>query len=94
MISDWKLALACAHTELWPGGRIGVVDFCRPANSSKLFSNWLAANHVYADRPCEAELCRLFHETAHHKYIAWAGLWSFYLFVGMRPRYSIAQEAA
>ena len=44
MISDWKLALACAHAELWPGGRIGVVDFCKLSNGSKLFSNWLAVN--------------------------------------------------
>src|SRR5262245_44015791 len=29
MIPDWKLALACAQSELWPGGNIGVVDFCK-----------------------------------------------------------------
>jgi S-adenosylmethionine-diacylgycerolhomoserine-N-methlytransferase len=33
MIPDWTMALACAHSELWAGGRIGVVDFSKPANS-------------------------------------------------------------
>src|SRR5262245_42335763 len=92
MISDWKLALACAHAELWPGGRIGVVDCCKLSNGSKLFSNWLAVNHIHTDRPCETELCRLFDETARNRYTAWAGLWSFYLFVGMRRNLSIAQQ--
>ncbi len=94
MIPNWKLALACAQSELWPGGQIGVVDFCKPANSSKWFSDWLAVNHVMADRPYEDELGRLFHETAHRRYSAWAGLWSFYLFVGMRPAFSVSQEVA
>jgi S-adenosylmethionine-diacylgycerolhomoserine-N-methlytransferase len=87
MIPDWKLALACAHSELWPGGRIGVVDFLKLTNTSKWFSEWLEMNHVIADRPYEAELRKLFHETAHRRCSAWAGLWSFYLFVGMRRTY-------
>jgi len=94
MIPDWKLALACAHSELWPGGRIGVVDFLKLANSSKWFSEWLEVNQVIADRPYETELRKLFHETAHRRCSAWAGLWSFYLFVGMRPTFEMAQKAA
>src|SRR5262245_54340346 len=94
MIPDWRLALACAHGELWPGGRIGVVDFLKLSNSSKWFSEWLEVNHVIADRPYEAELRRLFFETDHRRCTAWAGLWSFYLFVGIRRTFSMAQEAA
>ena len=84
MISDWRMALACGHSELWAGGRIGVVDFCKRSNSSKWFTEWLAINHVQADRPYEETLQRLFDEKTHLRCDAWAGLWSFYLFVGER----------
>jgi S-adenosylmethionine-diacylgycerolhomoserine-N-methlytransferase len=84
MIPDWQMALACAHSELWPGGRIGVLDFCRRANSSKWFAEWLTINHVQPDRPYEVTLGRMFNERTHVRYDAWAGLWSFYLFVGNR----------
>jgi S-adenosylmethionine-diacylgycerolhomoserine-N-methlytransferase len=85
MIEDWQMALACAHSELWPGGRVGILDFCRKANSSNWFAEWLALNHVHVHRPYEEKLRRLFHECTNIRYDAWAGLWSFYLFVGVRP---------
>jgi len=94
MIPDWELALACAHNELWPGGRVGVLDFLKLGNSSRWFSEWLEVNHILADRPYETELRSLFHETAHRRCSAWAGLWSFFLFVGMRRTFEMAQEAA
>jgi S-adenosylmethionine-diacylgycerolhomoserine-N-methlytransferase len=95
MIPDWKLALACAQSELWSGGHIGVVDFCKPSGRSRWFSEWLAINHVNVDRPYESELRRLFRESAYRKLSPWAGLWSFYFFVGVRGMYSMTyQEAA
>jgi S-adenosylmethionine-diacylgycerolhomoserine-N-methlytransferase len=84
MITNWELALACAHSELWPGGRIGVLDFCKSANSSDLFAEWLALNHVQANRPYQNKLSRLFQEHSHMRYDAWAGLWSFYLYTGSK----------
>ena len=84
MIADWELALACAHSELWPAGRIGVLDFCRSTNSSNLFAEWLAINHVQVARPYQQKLAQLFHERAHMRYDAWAGLWSFYLYLGSK----------
>jgi S-adenosylmethionine-diacylgycerolhomoserine-N-methlytransferase len=86
MIVDWELALACAHSELWPGGRIGVLDFCKSAKSSDLFTQWLALNHVQVDRPYQQKLGHLFDEHAHTRYDAWAGLWAFYLYVGTKRR--------
>jgi S-adenosylmethionine-diacylgycerolhomoserine-N-methlytransferase len=86
MITDWELALACAHSELWPGGRIGVLDFCKSTNSSDSFAQWLALNHVQADRPYQQKLRYLFDEHAHTRYDAWAGLWAFYLYVGSKRR--------
>jgi S-adenosylmethionine-diacylgycerolhomoserine-N-methlytransferase len=85
MIPDWNMALACAHSELWAGGLIGVVDFCKPANASKWFADWLAVNHVDAGQPYEEGLVKLFRPVRHLRYNAWAGLWSFYLFIGTRP---------
>jgi S-adenosylmethionine-diacylgycerolhomoserine-N-methlytransferase len=84
MIADWELALACAQSELWPGGRIGVLDFCKSTNSSDLFAEWLALNHVQVGRPYQQKLSRLFDEHTHLRYDAWAGLWSFYLYVGSK----------
>ena len=84
MIDDWRSAVACAHSELRPGGTAGVLDFCKTANNSAWFTKWLAMNHVLADRPHQEELHRLFKRRTYLKYEAWAGLWSFYLFVGTR----------
>jgi S-adenosylmethionine-diacylgycerolhomoserine-N-methlytransferase len=84
MIADWEKALACAQSELRPGGRIGVLDFCKTKHSSKWFSKWLAINHVHADRPSELTLWRLFDEQIHVRCNAWAAVWAFYLFVGIR----------
>ncbi len=88
MIADWEMALACAHAELWPGGRAGVLDFCKKTNSSNWFADWLAINHVQVDPPYEQKLRRLFDQRTHLRYDAWAGLWSFYLFVGVRRNFS------
>jgi ubiquinone/menaquinone biosynthesis C-methylase UbiE len=86
MIADWELALACAHSELWSGGRIGVLDFCKSTNSSDLFTDWLALNHIHVGRSHQEKLGRLFDEHMHMRYDAWAGLWSFYLYVGVKRR--------
>jgi hypothetical protein len=63
---------------------VGVLDFCKATNSSNWFAEWLEINHVVADRPYQEELNRLFYESTYMRYDAWAGLWSFYLFVGAR----------
>jgi S-adenosylmethionine-diacylgycerolhomoserine-N-methlytransferase len=108
MVEDWKRALSCARSELRPGGRAGVLDFCakrkrarsvsatarnieqgaqpqgKAVNSSNWFTQWLAMNHVQADRPYQEELNKLFEERTYMRHDAWAGLWSFYLFVGAR----------
>jgi S-adenosylmethionine-diacylgycerolhomoserine-N-methlytransferase len=84
MVEDWQRALSCALSELRRSGRVGVLDFCKAVNSSNWFTTWLAMNHVQADRPYQEELHRLFEERTYMRHDAWAGLWSFYLFVGGR----------
>ncbi|HYR87094.1 MAG TPA: methyltransferase domain-containing protein [Terriglobia bacterium] len=94
MIPDWELALACAQSELWPGGRIGVVDFYKSANGSRWFEEWLAVNHVNVERPYEERLRQFFRKSVYMRSDAWAGLWSFYLFIGVRPAFSTMNAAA
>jgi S-adenosylmethionine-diacylgycerolhomoserine-N-methlytransferase len=94
MMPDWELAIACARSDLWPGGRIGVVDFHKPANGSRRFADWLAVNHVAVDRPYEEKLLACFTKNVNTRYSAWAGLWSFYLFIGVRPAFSISAGIA
>jgi S-adenosylmethionine-diacylgycerolhomoserine-N-methlytransferase len=84
MIDDWEDAISCAGSELHAGGRAGILDFCKTENSSTWFADWLAMNHVMAGRPYRHVLQRFFDERVHVRHEAWAGLWSFYLFVGMR----------
>lgn len=86
MIEDWRAAISCAQSELRPGGYAGVLDFCKTENSTAWFTRWLAMNHVAADRPCTQELHRLFGKRTYSQYNAWSGLWSFYLFVGVRRK--------
>jgi S-adenosylmethionine-diacylgycerolhomoserine-N-methlytransferase len=84
MIEDWEEAVSCAGSDLRSGGRIGVLDFCKSESSSRWFADWLAMNHVKAGRPYHQMLQRFFDEQEHICHEAWAGLWSFYLFVGAR----------
>jgi S-adenosylmethionine-diacylgycerolhomoserine-N-methlytransferase len=84
MIEDWELSLACAQSDLWSGGRIGVVDFCKVSNGSSVFASWLATNHVNVDQPYRERLSQMFRTDLNSRYVAWAGLWSFYMFVGSR----------
>ncbi|HEX4997665.1 MAG TPA: methyltransferase domain-containing protein [Terriglobia bacterium] len=96
MMPGWQKALSCARSELQPEGRVGVVDFGPPAAGSRLFSEWLAVNHVTVDRPYVSQLRELFPERVYATRQAWGGLWSFYCYVGAAgsgataPEYSAA----
>ncbi len=57
-------------------------------------SRWLAVNHVNVDRPYEERLRQFFRKCTYMRCDAWAGLWSFYLFIGVRPAFSMMNAAA
>lgn len=86
MIHDWREALTCARAELRESGRIGVVDFCLEPTGihSTLFAHWLAINHVDAARPHGRILRYLFESQVYVPRSTFAGLWTYFRFVGSR----------
>jgi ubiquinone/menaquinone biosynthesis C-methylase UbiE len=83
-VSNWRWVLDCAHAELRPGGRIGVVDFC---------SSDTDASSVAQLRAYESRLRELFIERAFQHRPAWFGTLSFLIFAGEREVMS-QQEVA
>jgi S-adenosylmethionine-diacylgycerolhomoserine-N-methlytransferase len=87
MIPNWQAALKCAKSELKPGGAIGIVDFWfgELGKLSEGFAHWLRVNHVEIDRPYENLLTAMFEPAQFRTYDAFAGLWKYYRFVGVKP---------
>lgn len=76
----WEQALAAASRDLAPGGAIAVVDF--HDSNSPIFKHWMALNHVRLDGHLLPGLKR--HFPSHESTIrpAYAGIWSYFLFIG------------
>lgn len=76
----WEQALAAAEQDLTPGGACAVVDF--HDSNSPIFKHWLALNHVRLDGHLLPGLKNRF--PRHEAFIrpAYAGLWSYFLFIG------------
>jgi ubiquinone/menaquinone biosynthesis C-methylase UbiE len=74
-VSNWRWLLDCAHAELRPGGRIGVVDFC----SSDTDASSVAQAHAY-----ESRLRELFIERMFQCRPAWFGTPPYLIFAGER----------
>jgi S-adenosylmethionine-diacylgycerolhomoserine-N-methlytransferase len=86
MIPAWEAVLECAHRELKPGGRIGVVDFCMEDRTAATrgFSRWMAANHVMLDRRYRETLSSVFRPLQCITRKTFGGLWYYYRFIGQR----------
>jgi len=83
-VSNWLWVLDCAHAELRPGGRIGVVDFCNSETD--------ASSGVQV-RAYESRLKELFIERIFQRRMAWFGTLPFLVFAGEREVIS-RQEVA
>jgi S-adenosylmethionine-diacylgycerolhomoserine-N-methlytransferase len=87
MIPNWQSALKCAKSELKPGGTMGIVDFWfgELGRMSEGFAHWLNLNHVDIDRPYENVLTAMFQPARFRTHNAFAGLWKYFRFVGVKP---------
>jgi S-adenosylmethionine-diacylgycerolhomoserine-N-methlytransferase len=76
----WEQALAAASRDLIPGGAVAVVDF--HDSGSTAFKHWMGLNHVRLDGHLLPGLKSHF---PHHEATirpAFAGIWSYFLFIG------------
>jgi S-adenosylmethionine-diacylgycerolhomoserine-N-methlytransferase len=78
----YDTAIAAAHRDLVPGGRIAVVDF----HDSRfgLFERWMGMNHVRMNGQLRPLLLPLFTPTTDRLCPAYAGVWRYLLFVGRK----------
>lgn len=78
----YDTAIAAAHRDLAPGGRIAVVDF----HDSRFgfFERWMGMNHVRMNGQLRPLLQSLFTPTTDRLCPAYAGLWRYLLFVGRK----------
>jgi S-adenosylmethionine-diacylgycerolhomoserine-N-methlytransferase len=76
----WEKALEAASRNLALGGAIGVVDF--HDSNSPIFKHWLALNHVRLDGHLLPGLKSRFPRHEAFNRPAYAGLWSYFLFLG------------
>ena len=76
----WEEAVEAAGQDLIPGGAMAVVDF--HDSNSPIFKHWMSLNHVRLDGHLLPALKSRFphHEAAIRP--AYAGLWSYFLFIG------------
>jgi S-adenosylmethionine-diacylgycerolhomoserine-N-methlytransferase len=76
----WEQALGAAREDLAPGGAIAVVDF--HDSNSPIFKHWMALNHVRLDGHLLPGLKSRFSQHDATIRPAYAGLWSYFLFIG------------
>jgi S-adenosylmethionine-diacylgycerolhomoserine-N-methlytransferase len=78
----YDTAIAAARSDLVPGGRIAVVDF----HNSRFgfFRRWMGMNHVRMNGQLRPLLQSLFTPTTDRLCAAYAGVWSYLLFVGRK----------
>jgi S-adenosylmethionine-diacylgycerolhomoserine-N-methlytransferase len=78
----WEEAIAYAYQDLADGGRIAVVDF--HDSSFPGFKPWMRLNHVRMDGHLAPKLEKHFHTDTLNIRKAYAGVWSYFLFVGRK----------
>jgi S-adenosylmethionine-diacylgycerolhomoserine-N-methlytransferase len=83
MNPGWDSALKAADRDLKPGGRLAVVDFA--GTPLGWFRRWMWRNHVRLDVHLTSTLKRLFPSSVVVERRAYAGAWSYFLFLGTKP---------
>ena len=80
MPKDWESAIEYAQQDLRPGGLIAVVDF--NDSSFSWFKRWMGLNHVRMDGHLLLRLRSSFRPLYLEINHAYAGWWSYFLFIG------------
>ncbi len=78
----WEAAIADAHTDLYLGGTIAVVDF--HATAFPPFAQWMGVNHVRMDGHLLPCLKEHFSPLACEVAPAYGGIWHYLLFLGQK----------
>jgi len=71
-----------AQAELHPKGLIAIVDF--HSSTSRIFTQWMKKNHVRLNHGWEESLVQKFKPKLSTKKIAYAGLWTYFQFIGQK----------
>ena len=80
----WEEAIEYAYEDLAEGGRIAVVDFHDSAFPG--FKPWMRLNHVRMDGHLAQKLGKTFPSHTLKIRKAYAGVWSYFLFLGRKKR--------
>ena len=80
----WEEALDYAYQDLAEGGQIAVVDF--HDSTFPGFKSWMRLNHVRLDGHLVPKLERRFHTHSLHIRKAYAGIWSYFMFLGEKKQ--------
>ena len=80
----WDRALECAAADLAPGGLLAVVDF--HASPLAWFRRWMSLNHVRMEAHLLPAIAGHFDPVAQHVCSAYAGVWSYFTFLGRKDR--------
>lgn len=78
----FEAAIATAHRDLAPGGRLALVDF--HATRLGWFANWMRINHVRMDAQLQPRLREAFSPIVDTVDIAYGGVWQYLLFIGRK----------
>lgn len=78
----YDIAIAAAAGDLAPGGMVAVVDFYDTAFPP--FARWMGVNHVLMEGQLRAPLQANFESRVDRLKLAYAGVWRYWLFVGVK----------
>lgn len=86
----WEEAIEHASQDLAEDGRIAVVDF--HDSTFPGFKHWMRLNHVRTDGHLVPKLEKQFHTNTLQIRNAYAGIWSYFLFIGQKRKTSASDR--
>ncbi len=78
----WEVAIAAAHADLLPGGRMAVVDFHDSRFAT--FRRWMGVNHVRMEGHLAPRLAATYQTEIQQMVPAYTGLWRYLMWIGRK----------